>query len=102
MKSKLTEIAEEQRTKLVVKNIYREDGAAQYSDRHPNALADEHGSDDPSNIKGKGTNTGNPYESGGGYLDIYGNGVDMASGRIGNLVKNKYRSDNPYPYTSIE
>lgn len=102
MKSKLSQIADDQRVQLMVKNTYKDGTGTQYSDRHPNALADEHGSDDPANIKGKGTNQGDPYSSGGGSLDIYGNGIDMASGRIGNLVKNHYSPDTPYPFTSIE
>jgi hypothetical protein len=101
-KSKLALIGEEERNKLQIKNIYRMEGTNQYSDRHPNALATENGSDDPQNIKGKGTDQGNPYESGGGHMDIYGNGIDMASGRKGNLVKNHYSPENPYPFTSIE
>lgn len=103
MKTKLTEISDEIRPTQLVKNIYRGgDGSNQYSDRHPNALADVHGADDPQNNKGKGVTQGDPYAGGGGNADIHGNGIDMASGRNGNLVKNHYSPSNPYPYTSIE
>lgn len=102
MKSKLELIAEEQFKQQIIKNVYRADGTNQYSSRHPNALASVHGSDDPQNIKGKGTETGNPYEDAGGSIDVYGNGLDSGSGRIGNLVKNAYTKENPYPYNSIE
>lgn len=102
MKTKLEEIAEQQRPIITIKNVYRFDGTNQYSARHPNALAPIHGSDDPSNIKGKGIEGPIGADGAGGAYDIYGNGVDMASGRIGNLVKNQFNKENPYPYMGIE
>lgn len=102
MKTKLELIAEQHRPTITVKNTYRYDGTNQYSARHPNALASIHGSDDPSNIKGKGIDGAIGSDGAGGAYDIYGNGLDMASGRIGNLVKNQYTKDQPYPYMSVE
>jgi hypothetical protein len=102
MKSNLAKIADVQRKDLEVKSTYRFTGSNQYSSRHPNALANESGADDPSNIKGKGIEGAIGTDGAGGAYDIYGNGLDVASGRIGNLTKNKFTRDQPYPYTGIE
>lgn len=102
MKTKLEIIAEQQRPIITIKNTYRFDGTNQYSARHPNALANVNGADDPSNIKGKGIEGAIGTDGAGGHYDIYGNGLDMASGRIGNLVKNQFTRDQPYPYMGIE
>lgn len=98
MITKLEIVAEEQRPKLTTKNTYRFGGTNQYSARHPNALANESGADDPANIKGKGIEGAIGADGAGGHYDIYGNGLDSASGRIGNLVKNQFTKDQPYPY----
>lgn len=102
MKSKLAEIADVARKELEVKSLYQFNGSNNYSATHPNARADQSGADDPSNIKGKGIDGAVGADGAGGKYDIYGNGLDMASGRIGNLVKNKFTKDQPYPYTNIE
>lgn len=102
MKSKLAEIADTQRAQLEIKSLYRFNGTNQYSARHPNALANESGADDPGNIKGKGIEGSIGADGAGGHYDIYGNGLDSASGRIANLTKNMFTRDQPYPYTNIE
>lgn len=102
MKSKLSQIADVARKDLEVKSIYQFNGNNGYSARHPNALALVSSPDDPGNIKGKGIEGSIGADGAGGHYDIYGNGLDMASGRIGNLVKNQFTKDQPYPYTSIQ
>ena len=102
MKSKLSEIADVARKDLEVKSTYKFDGTNQYSARHPNALAEVGSIDDPANIKGKGIEGAIGADGAGGHYDIYGNGLDSASGRIGNLTKNQYTKDQPYPYTNIQ
>lgn len=102
MKSKLAQIADVARKDLEVKSLYQFNGNNSYSARHPNALANQSAPDDPTNIKGKGIEGPVGADGAGGHYDIYGNGLDMASGRIGNLVKNQYTRDQPYPYTNIQ
>jgi hypothetical protein len=102
MKSRLSEVADVARKELEVKSIYQFNGQNGYSARHPNALAEIGSPDDPANIKGKGIEGEIGADGAGGHYDIYGNGLDSASGRVGNLVKNKFTRDQPYPYTNIE
>lgn len=102
MKSNLSKIADVARKDLEVKSIYQFNGNNSYSARHPNALAKVSSPDDPANIKGKGIEGPIGADGAGGHYDIYGNGLDMASGRIGNMVKNKYTLSQPYPYTNIQ
>lgn len=100
--SKLEEIGREQRDKLAPKNVYNSsDTAKNYSSTHPNAKAHDHGSDDPRDLKGKGTGIyldTNPDNAtgAGGYQDIFGNDSDIGSGRIKNVLINKYKSTNEY------
>ena len=99
---KLSEIAEQQRNLLLPRNVYNSSGdAKKYSSVHPNALAHDNGSDDPRDIKGKGTgqylDTDPDNQRGaGGHYDIYGSDFDITSGRLNNLKVNKFNKDNPY------
>ncbi len=100
--SRIDEIGKEQRDKLFPKNVYKStDDATKYSAIHPNALSHSHGSDDPRDIKGKGTGQyldTNPdnQRGAGGRLDIFGSDFDITSGRINNLKVNKFNKDNEY------
>ena len=100
--SKLDEIGKQKRDELLPRNVYNSsDDAKKYSSVHPNALAHDHGSDDPRDIKGKGTGQyldTNPdnQRGAGGYYDIFGSGMDVSSGRINNLKVNKFNKDNEY------
>jgi hypothetical protein len=100
--SRLEEIGKEQRNKLFPRNVYNSSGdAKKYSSIHPNALAHDHGSDDPRDLKGKGTgvylDTNPDSQTGaGGYGDIFGSDFDISSGRINNLKINKFSPDKPY------
>jgi hypothetical protein len=100
--SKLEEIGNAERNKLFPGNIYNSsDEAKNYSAIHPNAIAHDHGSDDPRDLKGKGTGIfldTNPDKAkgAGGHNDIYGSDFDIASGRINNLKVNKFNPENPY------
>lgn len=100
--TKLDQIGKEQRDKLFPKNTYNSsDTAKNYSSVHPNALAHDHGSDDPRDLKGKGTGQyldTNPdnQRGAGGYYDIFGSDSDISSGRLNNLKVNPYNVNNPY------
>ena len=100
--SKLEDIGKQKRDELLPRNVYNSSGdAKKYSAIHPNALAHDHGSDDPRDLKGKGTgeylDTNPDNETGaGGYYDIFGSDYDVASGRIKNLLFNKYKSTDEY------
>lgn len=102
MASRIEEIGKQQRDALVPKNVYNSSSdAKRYSSVHPNALAHDHGSDDPRDLKGKGTgeylDTNPDAQTGaGGFYDIFGSDFDTSSGRLNNLKVNKYNSNNPY------
>lgn len=106
-KKTLDDYAKEQRDFLFPKNTYNSTGdAKKYSPTHPNALAHEKGSDDPRDIKGKGTGQyldTNPddQKGAGGHYDIFGSDFDISSGRINNLKFNKYNKDNEYKAPDI-
>jgi hypothetical protein len=103
--SRLEEIGKEQRDKLAPKNVYNSsDNAKNYSSTHPNSKAHDHGSDDPRDLKGKGTGIyldTNPdnITGAGGYQDIFGNDSDISTGRINNLKVNKYKNGSGNEYT---
>lgn len=107
-KKTLDDYAKEQRDLLLPKNVYNSTGdAKKYSSVHPNALAHDSGSDDPRDIKGKGTgnylDTNPDNERGaGGHYDIFGSDFDISSGRIKNLKFNKYNYDNQYKAPEIK
>lgn len=101
--SELSRIADEQRKKMIQTNAYSYlDSSKQYSATHPNAMVTKGGSDDPMNIKGKGTGQYLDFSNGGGYYDIYGRADVMDSGRLRMLQKNKYTADKPYNCFIVE
>jgi hypothetical protein len=106
-KSKLEEIGERQRNQIIPVNVYNSSSdAKRYSAVHPNALAHDHGSDDPRDLKGKGTGEyldTNPdnQRGAGGYYDIFGSDLDISSGRINNLKFNTYNNGNQYTQPEV-
>lgn len=95
--SRLTEIANQARERLIKLNVYQNQAGKMYGAEHPNARQINGGADDPLNIKGKGTDGGYlDTSNGGGYYDIYGKPEVQGSGRKNLLLKNKYSADNPY------
>jgi hypothetical protein len=81
-KNKLSDIAEQERKKLLPKNDYEKD-VDQYSSVHPDALA-------TGDAQGKGT---------GGDLDTYNDGAGAIQDiieRKSEIVFNQYKSNNPY------
>ena len=63
---------------------------------HPNAKANVNGTDDPQNIKGKGTGVFLDSSGGGGFYDIYGDPSIPNTGRNAVNFLNKYTADKPY------
>ena len=80
---KLTDIAEKERKKNLVKNTYTVNGESLYSAQHPNALSD-----------GDDAGKGNAV-----FLDVFseqtGSRTDIAS-RKENIVVNHYNTKNQY------
>jgi hypothetical protein len=82
-KNTLTAIAEQERSKLIPKNDYKQT-ADEYSATNPDALAD-------GDSKGRGT---------GVFLDVYNNAVGTKEDvfeRKNEIKINKYNSSKPYP-----
>lgn len=95
--NRLVRIADEQRKNMIITNAYSYlDSSKYYGANHPNATTQKGGTDDPLNIKGKGTGEYLDFTNGGGYYDIYGRPDVMDSGRLRLISKNKFSADKPY------
>lgn len=91
-KTKLEQIAEEQRKVLMGRNTYNgfsED--QQYSRTHTRALSDEE-----TPVHGKGTGKYLDTAEGGSSVDRNGDPNMLGSGRNGNIKFNMYNKENPY------
>jgi hypothetical protein len=91
MASKLEELGKQFRKENIVKNTYQNSGGNEYGAKHKNALSD-------GDNKGKGTGVLMDTGSGGGLEDQVGSSNSPGSGRIANLIKNKYSADKPYSH----
>jgi hypothetical protein len=91
MASKLEELGNQYRKDNIIKNTYQNSGGNEYGAKHKNALAD-------GDNKGKGTGVFMDTGSGGGLEDQVGASNSPGSGRIANLIKNKYSADKPYSH----
>jgi len=90
--NKLEESAILQRAALIPQNTYNSSDASQkYGVGHNNALSD-------GDNKGKGTGIHLDTYNGGGDFDINGNPNIVGSGRIQNLVINKFNGENGYEH----
>lgn len=98
----LTQAAEDARNRALGLNIYKKEAGTNYGSTHPNALANENGSDDPTNIKGKGTGVLLDTFNGGGTEDINGALNQPGSGRIANLLTNKFSPQNTYKTPELD
>lgn len=81
----LTKYADQERKKLIPKNDYKTEN--QYSSTNKDALSD---GDD----KGRGTGVFLDTANGGTKTDVLE--------RKSEIVINKYKADNPYPYASLQ
>lgn len=71
----------------------------QYTNEHPNATTMAGASDDPKNIKGKGTGKFLDTENGGGFIDVNGDPTVPNSGYRGQIGLNTWTPDKQYdPY----
>ena len=94
-KSRLEELGDEYRKDNLIKNTYQNNESKKYGATHPNATSD-------GDNKGKGTGRFLDTYNGGSDVDINGNPSDPGSGRIKNIAKNQYNSDNPYTTPDVE
>ena len=94
-KSKLEELAEQFRIDNLIKNTYQKDESKQYKGTHPNATSD-------GDAKGKGTGSFLDTYNGVSDLDINGNPTEPGTGRVNNIAKNQYNSENPYTTPDVD
>lgn len=94
--SRLEEIANEARAKLIRDNVYQDVAGQRYTSTHVNATQGGGGIDDRQNQKGKGTGEFLDTSKGGGSLDVNGRADVGGSGRKNLLTLNKYSADEPY------
>jgi hypothetical protein len=81
----LTKYADQERKKLIPKNDYKTEN--QYSSTNKDALSD-------GDEKGRGTGVFLDTANGGTKTDVLE--------RKSEIVINKYKADNPYPYASLQ
>ena len=90
--NKLEEAAIKQRAALIPQNTYNgSDVSQEYTASHNNTKSD-------GDLKGKGTGIHLDTYNGGGDFDINGNPSIVGSGRIQNLVINKFNAENSYEH----
>jgi hypothetical protein len=90
--SKLEQIAIQKRKELLSKNVFNnEDDSNNYTAKHTRALSDQ---ETPTH--GKGTGVFLDTYNGGSDVDINGTPSIPGSGRVSNLAKNKFNSENEY------
>jgi hypothetical protein len=99
---RLTDVGLDQRNRLLGLNVYNQIRERNYGSTHPNALADSNGSDDPTNVKGKGTGVFLDTFNGGGTDDIEGTPSQPGSGRIKNILVNKFNIGNTYKAPDLD